>query len=711
MEFHIKASEYQAKSEQEQTEGLSVLLPIGLREGFVFLIAKTKKLTQDTEALFVYLQEETHRLATSFGSDANAQYRFEQFLGALNEGLSNQIREGRFQIPIEQFHALVGIACETQMFLSGTGDLTALFLHRKPSQTYQIFNLFRGIQTEQSLPTWEKAFAVVLDGELHEGDVFAMSNQNLQHHITADELNSILTTLPPIGAVEKVRQYFPLKTPLLLIVLKMGESKPQTSETKAVLRSDVSVHELNQQEKETRSLLADQSIGLSSLIHTLKTICKKWSQKSRWLKFLTQKKGLTRLLWQLIRHIAWGTYKMLMHLKTKEGRAKTKQVFHSSIRAVLGMQKSTKYLLVGILTIVIILSVSISALSSSRTKAQEQKNYDLQVYKIEDVVERAAGAVIYKDENQARGLYLNASALIDQLPIDTPDRVQKVTDLRNEIQRATDEIRHLVTVPNPALLGDLASLTDGIFGQSFTKIGNDLYVYASDGRVYSLDRTQKVFKPVSVQEPTARVTLAASEDEGHLYALTQDQQIFEFIKDESKLKPIAFSKPEGTLTDLMVYAGRLYTLTVTATDGSVFRSGKTGEGFGTPTRWITSKTTLLADARSFTIDGTVYVLKKNGQIARFISGSESEWNTGVIDPPTTNATDIWTDGESKFLYVIEADTKRLIVFNKENGAFVVQYRSEAFGNLSDVMVDEKAYTIYLLSGSKVYSIAPSHIAR
>jgi hypothetical protein len=39
----------------------------------------------------------------------------------------------------------------------------------------------------------------------------------------------------------------------------------------------------------------------------------------------------------------------------------------------------------------------------------------------------------------------------------------------------------------------------------------------------------------------------------------------------------------------------------------------------------------------------------------------------------------------------------------------VQYRSDAFENLTDFIVDENDYTIYLLADTRLYSIAASHL--
>jgi len=709
----MKAGEYQPKSIEEVQEGTSLLLPLESREGFVFLIIRTKKQNDDTKILSLYLSQEAQRLASSFGTEANAQYRFEQFLGALNEGLASQVKEGRWHVPIGQFDAVVGIACDEQMYFSGTGDLTALFLHRKPSQNYQIFNLFRGIQTEQALPTWEKAFAVVLDGDLQDGDVFTICNQDIQRTIEADELNALLTTLPPLSSIEKIRQYFPLKTPLLLIVIKMGERRQKiTVETHATPQSQVSVQHLKEKEEETQHLLADQSSGIGLLFVSLSRAWEKFKNHSRFIRTISQKHGIMRLAWQWIRGLIWKSVQATRHIKTGNGRrATTVQAVSGTIKSLFGMKKSTKFLLAGIVVVILILFMSISLFSTARARAQEKKSYESQLEKIEDTIERGAGAVIYKDENQARSLYITASAQIDELPVDTEERAKKVAELKNQIQLATDDIRHLITVPNPALLGDLATLSDGIFGQSFVKAENELYVFSSDGRVYQLDRTQKVLKPASTQMTIPQLTLVATSDDKRVYSLTKDQTILEFNRTESKQEIINFTKPEGSLVDLMGYAGRLYVLILSGADGQLYRSARTGDAFPSPSAWITAKTTTLADARAFTIDGTVYILKKNGQIPRFNNGSEAQWDIGIVDPPITNATDIWTDAESQYLYVLEPDTKRVIVFHKETGAFVVQYRSESFSSLTDIIVDESAYAIYLLSGSKIYSIAPSHITQ
>lgn len=735
MRAEIKGAIYEPKAPDEHIRGISLLLPVQDRSGFVFLIAYAKKENADTEMLLQVLAEQARRLVDSFGKEANPQHRFEQFLGALNETLAQHVREGRWHVPIEHLHALIGIALSTQMYLSGTGELVALFLHKKPSQRYQIFNLFRGLQTEQSLPTWEKTFAVVLDGDLHPGDVFCITDKDLQRSIPADELNHILVSLPPIGAVEKIRQYFPHKESLLLTVLKTTQEEPPLSPgqgTPAAMKSDLSVAYLNSTEETTGRLLDDQRPNLFILVKKiLAHLRSKSDGRSRLLNDL-QPKGrikefaqrLLRITWRIfgiiLRHALKHTQRGLRLLKNKEERTRVKKHLQLKQRRLQGKMQSlldffrqtpssTKYLIGGIAVALIVLVIGISAISKSQARAAQEEAYQEQLSSIEDLMERAAGAVIYKDENQARSLYVNAQTLIESLPTDTIEREEKSQELNNDLQAALNEIRHLVTIPNPPLLADLETLTDGVFANAVTLASGNVLVAGSDGRLYQYNRTEKRFDVVANLETGSLSPVAMSQEDGRTYILGADGQAYGISFENQTLTSL--TQKDDRWVDLEAYANRLYFLRPTsdAGEGQIVRFTRSGSSFDGQMDWITSRTIPFEPAVSLTVDGNVYVLMTDGTVSRFVGGNEEGWGTGVVDPRITQARKIWTSTESAYLYVLEPATQRLVVFKKDTGEFVVQYRSDAFQGLTDFVVDEAGYSIYLLAGSKLYSIAPSHL--
>lgn len=734
MSLEIKGAIYEPQAPDEHIRGSSLLLPLRERGGFIFLIVQTKKDYKDSEIFFQTLTDQTRRLADSFGKESNPQHRFEQFLGALNETLAEHVRDGRWHIPIERINAVVGIATEKEMYLAGTGELYALFLHKKPSQQYQVFNLFRSLQTEQSLPTWEKTFAVVLDGDLHPGDVFCVTDKDIQRTIPSDELNHILSSLPPVGAVEKIRQYFPHKESVLLSILKVvdGNLFVQHQAPSSIPVADTSLENLHTTEALTDQLLDEQRPNVSTFFKKLFSIIQpKTDQRSRLLHDIQSQnmgkqiaKRIGRITWRLASmatKYASKSFERLMHLlKNKEERTRVKNQVQlrqegalKSVQAILNKGKhvptSQKYLFAGIILAVVLLVFGISTMSKSQAKVAQEKAYTEQLAAIEDLMEQAAGAVIYKDENQARSLYINAQTLIENLPTETEAQQEQTEKLLQNLQLALNEIRHLVTIPNPPLLADFELMTDGVFGNSLVNISGDIYVAASDGRIYSLNQSKKKFD-ASTTRIDENVTFISSANEGNaIYILTEEGSVYEGSALETSLAQTTIENDRWV--DMVTYANRVYLLRSdeSGNPAQIVRFNKNGSTFSEGSEWIDSNTSALTNVRSLAIDGTIYILLKNGTVHKFESGTESSWDIGIVDPPLTNATKIWTDAESEYVYILEADTQRLVVFEKNSGEFVVQYRSDSFVGLSDFIVDESGYTIYLLAGSKLFSIAPSHL--
>jgi hypothetical protein len=739
MTNRIKGACYEPQSPEEHIQGISLLLPIQDASGFVFLTAYTKKENGDSERLLQVLSEQTRRLVESFGKESNPQHRFEQFLGALNETLAEHVRDGHWTTPIEELNAIVGITSNKEMFISGTGELTALFLHKKPSQRFQVFNLFRSIQTEQALQTWEKAFAVVLDGDLHEGDVFCVTNKNIQTDIESNELNNILSTLPPVSAVEKIRQYYSIKDSAHITVIKVDDTAAATSpltqkqSQAATPHSNVSVENLRYTEESTDMLLEDQHPSITGIIKRVKIYIQTRANnsQSRILRDLQNQgsasditKRISRSLWRVTliasKRALKKSKKTISTLQNKEERKHIKKrisVHGNDIKGKLGalinhtknVNQSTKYLVIGTTVAVLVLAIGISTISKSQARSSALEAYQKQIVTIEDVMERAAGAVIYKDENQARSLYINAQTLIEDLPALTEEEQATFQELENQVQAALNEIRHLITIPNPPLLADLETLTDGVFGNGILKTDNNFYVAGSDGRIYQLNNAEKRFDVAVSDSSNSPTAIATSQEEGRLYLLSDKGELHRVSATNETIESLG--SQDTNWVDLEAYASRLYILRTSQNgrEGQIVRYKVNGSDISEETNWITSRTVSFDDAVSLAIDGTVFVLMSDGSIARFEGGSEVGWNTGIVDPRITAATKIWTDGDSDYVYILEPSTQRVIVFNKESGAFVVQYRSDEFTGVTDFLVDENGYTIYLLAGSKLYSIAASHI--
>jgi type II secretory pathway pseudopilin PulG len=731
-EFEIKAACYTPQTPEEQARGLSLLLPLGDRGGYVFVLAYTRRENSDSEVFYQALSEQTHQLVESFGKDSNPQHRFEQFLGTLNETLAEHVRNGAWNIPITDVHAIIGITSNKEMFLTGTGELTALFLHKKTQNRFQVFNLFRGIQTEQSLPTWEKVFAVVLDGDLHAGDVFCLTNKDIQSTIEQDELNNILSTLPPTGSVEKIRQYFGHRDHMQIIALRMTPLQTEPVQQAAKAPTNVSIEKLNETEDYTDHLLDDQKPSLRVFAKRAIAYIKAQSGRteSRILKDL-QGQGST---WDIAKRLFRNALKATLLLgkqinrrvkhvvKKNEAQEQHSHIAHGARKEPLTIKdhltnlftkaatanNTTTYLIGGIIIAVVVLVVGITSISRSQARSAAETAYQEQLSTIEDVIERAASAVIYRDDDQARSLYVNAQTLVEQLPKETEEQIETADKFQNQVQTALNDLSNLVTIPNPPLLADLNSISDGVFGSTLIQNTNGIFVTGTNGNLYTYDTNQKQFT-ASIATADTFNAIASSSEDARMYAIDENGQL---ARLNTTSESIDYTEVSNTnWVDLEAYASRIYLLQRASADqdGQVVRYNISGANTTEETNWISSRTVSLENAVSLAVDGTVFILMSDGSIARFASGGEVGWDAGLVEPPITDATRIWTDSDSDFVYVLEPDTERIIVYEKESGDFVVQYRSDAFENLTDFIVDENDYTIYLLADTRLYSIAASHL--
>ncbi len=725
MEIELKAGQFTDPPLAGKEEGRMVIVrPLEGRMGFAFALCDAQgRSAMDAERLRTIIEEHIERLADSFGEDAHAQHRFEQFLASLNETIALTVKNSEWSLPIGSFLAVVGIAEGETMYLSGNGDVTAMFLHRTPQQRYQVFNLSRSIRTEQALPTWEKAFAVVLDGELHEGDVLCVANRDLQPTIDTDELCSILSTLPPTGAAAKIRQYFPPKGGVSVFVV-CATSVGSTFET-AKPSSERSLTNLHDKRDETTRLLEDQSPRPGNAF----TIIGNWlrSRKPKvagaerptmpaLLRRAARISGLflatkTRIA-SITRHgksvLPKGIdketrYAISEGVKVRADRAATKAF--GSLRK---LPPSSKYLLVAAGGVVFALILSISFLSRSHATAELDATYAAQIDQIRDLREQAAAAVIYQDESRARALYQQASALTEVLPADTEERGQSANELKVSIAQSLDELRRAVNIPDPPLVTDLAVLgvTD-----ARTLISKDglLYVLSADKHVFRIDPAAKKAEPIIAAIGEVGSAREAALDADRILFLDDRPGLSRFDFKDNGLHVSDLLPAAGTSwNDLTIYADKLYLLETNGTDGQIQRFARAGSGWSAPSPWIRSKAVTLEKARSFAIDATVFILT-GSDVVRFSSGGQMGWKPSVVDPPLSSGTDIWTDVSSTWLYVLEPAQKRLLIYTKESGTFTSQIVSPTFENALDVIIDEATKTAYILSGTKLYAVRLSHL--
>ncbi|MDZ4217332.1 MAG: hypothetical protein U1C97_03400, partial [Candidatus Gracilibacteria bacterium] len=139
---------------------------------------------------------------------------------------------------------------------------------------------------------------------------------------------------------------------------------------------------------------------------------------------------------------------------------------------------------------------------------------------------------------------------------------------------------------------------------------------------------------------------------------------------------------------------------------TIWKYSRLRSGYSGATAWTSDGD--LSDAVSFAIDGEVYVLMRNGTIARYLKGTLQPFE--IKDAPTeplNNPTRIFTHAEASHLYVLDSANQRVVIYSKGQGGIGSYQKQVLFESLKpneirDFYVDQDEQKLTILTSDKVY---------
>lgn len=182
-----------------------------------------------------------------------------------------------------------------------------------------------------------------------------------------------------------------------------------------------------------------------------------------------------------------------------------------------------------------------------------------------------------------------------------------------------------------------------------------------------------------------------SKDKGVLRIDTTNQKIVTVSKPDSEL---------GNVADIYGFAGNVYLLDTTK--NMIWKYLPTSDSYSEKREYLTDKADL-SNALRMQIESSVYILKSGGEILRFTRGVKDNFSIGGLDKNIKNPKSFFVSSDTDNLYVLDSGNSRLLILTK-TGAYKGQITGDKFGSASDLVVDEQAKKVYLLEGSKIYTV-------
>lgn len=690
------------------------------------------------------------------------ELQFENALQKLNNRVSSLIGSSQFFDP-KGLRVVIGTMTEEtggkkfKVCLSqcGTGNRAMVF-HKSEDGRCRPIEIIGGREAGQPINPL-KTFSQLMTGYLTSADQILISNQPLFDVLSIEEIKTTVTSLPMTSALEQFRtQVSAANLPFAGLLVRL----PAPSTFKPVPDKKHSLHKLLDTEKQTQKFLtpslkinlADVTqtwlAGGGRLVKTLASNISAWRNKRPAAKESFRNEDPVNPVNQArqpFKVFSGYSAKILSKENLQKTSASAAKISLAAIgianrsivkgsgiifasskqtgRTVVGFSKKIvggvknlgnkiiswfkglpprhKITLGGGILLVLIFAQSVIWISHAQASARDEKDYQSKVAAVQDKIDHAEAAIIFKEEDGARTTLNEAENLLKLLPQNGSGRKDKFNQLTVEIGAKRDQLQHLVKISAPQVLIHLSNSNStkiAYLDGKIIAVGNQPNASVIDTATSKVDNLDSI--PSSTKS-----WLGVGPGDKKIYLFDQDKKLVVYHTDtgtsEQKATPL---RPGYNIKDMAFYEDRLYVLESNAPQ--IYRFAQVKGGFaGEAVPWIKANANILKDYSSFTIDSAVYLLKSSGEINKFNNGKPV--NPGFvnpsIEPPVQNATRIFTATDAPNLYVLDPATKRILVVAK-TGGLVTQYYSDKFDNLKDGALDLPNKKLYILNGSDIFVI-------
>lgn len=317
------------------------------------------------------------------------------------------------------------------------------------------------------------------------------------------------------------------------------------------------------------------------------------------------------------------------------------------------------------------------------------------------------------DFNKAKGLAtLNPPDAKNKLD-SAKDKVNKALTLKPRDQEAQNLKKQIETDSSSILQQSSVSQFPEFLDMDLVKKNfRAERMSLSSGKLLLLDPALGTLVSIDISKKSNQI-LAGSEQLGDaLLSSLNGGLAFIYSKDKGVLrvditneKVTSISKKDsgwGEIKDIYGFAGNIYLLD--SSKNQVWKYLPTSDGYSDSREYLTKDTKVdLSASLRMQIESSLYILKKGGEIIRLTRGEKDHFSLGGLDKSVKDPKSFFVSSDTDNLYLLDSGNSRLLILTK-TGAYKGQITGDKFAQASDLVVDEVGKKVYLLDGSKIYTV-------
>ncbi|MCG2701228.1 hypothetical protein L6267_03620 [Candidatus Parcubacteria bacterium] len=684
------------------------------------------------------------------------EHLFESALAKTNKSLFEFIRAERIKIDDDLINITAGIIHENDLHFANLGKNKALLIYKSADKNgeekYKITDIAKQAKSDSGKKQINpaKLFSNVISGSIPARGYFLFTNEALPEYLSSGQLLRIITALPPAGAIEQIKNTLNKINAYVsffgIIIKNAPEATPvKLMENIGSASSQSSIENLNATEDKTEKLLAASgAVNFKKWLKFLNTIFEKIKiakPAGQGQKFLLKEKilikrraaaPLFKKIWEIAKNIFIFFFRFtvfIVKIITNKNNAinacrlcgrntaltyqRIKQTIRGSCKKIAawfkGLSKKNKILIIIALACLLILTQNLIILNLKNEKIEKEQVYSDLAQTIEKKQNQIDASLLYSNEESANKILEEISGLLEQIPRETEDQINKYNEYADKHKQQLEKTRRVVKIESPDEIADFVNLHSGANPDNIIILLNKNKIYAGDSgqkSIYMLDLKDNLITAIAeIGQNISLLDFPIADKNDNIYYLNSDNiiKINDKSGEISKLT-VNFKGERGNIAGADTYNSNLYFLD--SKNNQIYRHSISAGGIGGSYSWLAENADF-SKAADISIDGHIYVLKSSGEVLKYLKGQADDFTLENVEPKIENARKIIVSPELKYIYMLEPVNKRLIIFDK-TGKFLLQYHADEFNELKDFAVDEAAKKIYFLNAASVYEIEGTH---
>ena len=361
--------------------------------------------------------------------------------------------------------------------------------------------------------------------------------------------------------------------------------------------------------------------------------------------------------------------------------------------------KQKKMILTVAVILIVLLGVSVVFGSRSHETNQKKQKFEEISSQIEAAIQEGE-ALKELNPVKAKETLLQAQGLVNDLGELAVEK-ERLTEIKSRFNQALATVvkeHELTEVP---VFYDLSLVRDQGRGEKMALDGDQGVILDPQGkRLFGFNLSRKSIDVLAGGDDLAGASLVTIYTD-RAYVLTE-KGILE-IETESKQTNLVIEKDEewGKIVGLGAFGSNLY---LVDEEGIIWRYPSTEVGFGTKQNWFGSGVSPdLSAVISTGIDGSIWLLREDGQILKFTRGAPDAFGYSGLDKEVEKPQAIFIDEETENLYLLDRGNGKVLILAK-SGEYQGQYLWSGMSQATDLVVSEAEKKIVLLVNDKVYEI-------